>query len=407
MAAGMGLQRVASPEERSGRKIEFFAYATWGIALVLGLSALWSASYGHDGSLSRIAAYVEGGDRYSQLDAFDSTTALGAVVRSLVRSALILLLLGGLLFAFAKMKAISHELFFAGSLILAGFDLWHFGARYLVTFNPQDSYIDRDLKAFLEQDPESFRIATPIPSLLNRGMLEGIDDVGGYDSIVLKNYSEFINVSQRLPIDEPNLNMTIRGFSPLLNLLNARYFIVRPNTRIQHPGFDAVFQNHKYKVYRNLNALPRSFVVHDAAVIRERDAVFRQLTSAAFDTGARAVVEEEVPDLPHDSTLRSPFPTRMRRSVNRVVLAAELGAPGLLVLSDVYYPGWKAFVDGRETKVLRANYVMRAVVLPPGKHVVEFRYDPLSFTIGAVVTVLSFAGFVVWLAWAALRKAKS
>jgi uncharacterized membrane protein YfhO len=97
----------------------------------------------------------------------------------------------------------------------------------------------------------------------------------------------------------------------------------------------------------------------------------------------------------------------MRRSVNRVVLVTDLDAPGLLVLSEVYYPGWKAYVDGRETKVLRANYVMRAVALPRGKHIVEFRYDPLSFRIGAVITVLSFAGLLVWLGWAALRKAKS
>ena len=78
----------------------------------------------------------------------------------------------------------------------------------------------QELKAFLQSDQEPFRVATPLFDLLNTGMLEGIENVGGNDAIVLKHYSEFINVAQRLPIEQPNLVMNIERYSPLLDLLN-------------------------------------------------------------------------------------------------------------------------------------------------------------------------------------------
>jgi uncharacterized membrane protein YfhO len=58
-------------------------------------------------------------------------------------------------------------------------------------------------------------------------------------------------------------------------------------------------------------------------------------------------------------------------------------------LADSYYPGWKAYVDGKEKPILRANHFFRAVALSKGAHVVEFKYDPLSFTIGAWISVFT------------------
>ena len=60
-----------------------------------------------------------------------------------------------------------------------------------------------------------------------------------------------------------------------------------------------------------------------------------------------------------------------------------------LVTSDVYYPGWRARVDGQETPLYRANYALRGVLVPPGDHVVLFEYRPRSFKVGAVISLLS------------------
>ena len=62
-----------------------------------------------------------------------------------------------------------------------------------------------------------------------------------------------------------------------------------------------------------------------------------------------------------------------------------------LVLSDVYYPGWKATIDGKPTHIFKTNYILRGVQLPPGKHVVRFEFKPLSFHLGLGISTASVA----------------
>ncbi|HZW02610.1 MAG TPA: YfhO family protein, partial [Anaerolineaceae bacterium] len=73
---------------------------------------------------------------------------------------------------------------------------------------------------------------------------------------------------------------------------------------------------------------------------------------------------------------------------NRITIQVDTPQPGWLQLADVWYPGWKAAVDGQETPILRADYLFRAVYLPAGAQVVEFRYEPASYRIGGLVTAL-------------------
>jgi uncharacterized membrane protein YfhO len=85
------------------------------------------------------------------------------------------------------------------------------------------------------------------------------------------------------------------------------------------------------------------------------------------------------------------------RYSNRAVdIEAHLNGPGILVLADSFYPGWRAYVDGKEERIMRANLFFRAVSLPAGKHRVEFRYKPMSFTIGLVVSIVTLCGVAGW-----------
>ena len=86
---------------------------------------------------------------------------------------------------------------------------------------------------------------------------------------------------------------------------------------------------------------------------------------------------------------------------NQVVnIQASLNQPGMLVLADSFYPGWNAYVNGRQAKVYRANLFFRAVQLSSGTHTVEFRYEPRSFAIGlrvSIVTLLAIPGVSMFL----------
>ncbi len=79
----------------------------------------------------------------------------------------------------------------------------------------------------------------------------------------------------------------------------------------------------------------------------------------------------------------------------------------MLVLSDNWYPGWKATVDGRDADVERVDYLFRGVRLGAGTHTVEFRYEPLSFRIGWIVSLIALLGLVAAVALGARRRART
>ncbi|MFV2016820.1 MAG: YfhO family protein, partial [Candidatus Heimdallarchaeota archaeon] len=83
---------------------------------------------------------------------------------------------------------------------------------------------------------------------------------------------------------------------------------------------------------------------------------------------------------------------------NIIQIVVSTPTDSILVLSDLWFPGWSAYLDGIEIEIYRANYLLRALPIPPGSHTVEFKYRPLSFTIGASLTTITLIsmGFVLW-----------
>lgn len=84
-----------------------------------------------------------------------------------------------------------------------------------------------------------------------------------------------------------------------------------------------------------------------------------------------------------------------RYGANRIEIEAQTDRDAWLYLSDTYYPGWKAYVDGRETKIYRANLAFRAIKIPKGGHTVVFRYAPVSLYIGLILTVIGICLSVI------------
>ena len=92
--------------------------------------------------------------------------------------------------------------------------------------------------------------------------------------------------------------------------------------------------------------------------------------------------------------------TVTRDEPQRVELTAVLRSPGLVVVSDVYYPGWTLTVDGRPAEILRTNRAMRGVTLPPGRTGSSSATSPLSFRLGIVLSLVGLAALAALVAWA-------
>jgi hypothetical protein len=141
--------------------------------------------------------------------------------------------------------------------------------------------------------------------------------------------------------------------------------------------------------------LPRAYIV-DGVRIADEPESYRAVQDPAFDPRHEVILSGGV--LPRASTTGFTGRARVALSrVNAVRLEADLEAPGILVLVDAYDPGWRASVDGERVPVLRANLLFRAVALPPGRHVVEFRYRPPGALGGVLMSVCAAAfGLGYW-----------
>jgi hypothetical protein len=141
-----------------------------------------------------------------------------------------------------------------------------------------------------------------------------------------------------------------------------------------------------FEVRENLGALPRGFVVGLACLARPGQTLDQAV--AAHDPRKEVVLDGDVlPPGPRQGFT----PARLIEDTpNRVGLEVETSLPGYLVLSDTWYPGWSATVDGHRSPVLKADLALRAVALPnPGRHRVVFNYWPVGFTPALVVSALT------------------
>jgi hypothetical protein len=137
-------------------------------------------------------------------------------------------------------------------------------------------------------------------------------------------------------------------------------------------------------------------------VVPDHDERLRELESPSFNPRETAFVETPV-ELPQEcrgeAEIREEIPTRVK-------IETRMKTAGLVVLTDLWDKGWRAYLDGQNVPVLRANHAVRGVVVQQGTHSLEFRYQPASFTWGvcaaglAALTLLMWTGF----AWRTTRK---
>jgi hypothetical protein len=157
------------------------------------------------------------------------------------------------------------------------------------------------------------------------------------------------------------------------------------------------------QVYRNGAAFPRAFLVTAALPVADGDAAFSAMEAPGFDPAQTVVVEGLPTEVarrfpPSAASAEGPVAVPIVHYDDlRAVLRVETPRPALLVLTDLFYPGWTATVDGAPTRIWPAYHAFRAVEVPAGTHDVEFRYRPASFTAGLTISGLSLVvliGFV-------------
>lgn len=159
------------------------------------------------------------------------------------------------------------------------------------------------------------------------------------------------------------------------------------------------------KVYENLDSLPRAFVVHRAQVLDD-EAAIAVMKDPSFRPENEVILASDGHEVLSPQDDGGAEVELLSYEPERIVISADLAADGYLVLTDAYYPGWRALTDGLEVPIYRADLLFRAVYLPAGQHRVEFIYDPLSFKLGAAISLAALLALVAGAAAAAGRRRK-
>ena len=234
----------------------------------------------------------------------------------------------------------------------------------------------------------------------NSGWYYDFQDVRGYDSIILKQYAEYMRLIDTQDEFQFNRVAPLRTYggldSPMLDLLNVKYVVTDPQIPIEGPKYQLVYDA-EVKVYENLGVMPRAFTLPagcqflsddqiEALKLHDpRSAVIVSMPIDRASAGPRGVSSNCVYQPASITDYRS----------NDVTLQVSTDQPSWLVLADTYFPGWQAFdvhSDGTETElpIVRADGNFRAVQIGPGDHTLRWKYSPWSFKLGV------FFSFMAW-----------
>jgi uncharacterized membrane protein YfhO len=173
-------------------------------------------------------------------------------------------------------------------------------------------------------------------------------------------------------------------------MLNVKYIIF--DEEVNSPDLQLVYSKNKSFVYLNKNVLPRAYFV-DTISKKPALEVLNLVKNIQFDPRYIAFTEEDISgvEIP-DSTA---FVRIEKFDDELIELNVNASGNNFLFLGDTYYSvGWKAFIDGTETKIYRANHGFRGIVVPKGNHKIEFNYLPESFVISKYLA-LTFSSLVM------------
>ena len=279
-------------------------------------------------------------------------------------------------------------------------DLASLGAYVDLGFEPPTAGYDHfAVVEFLHQDPDFYRIDSRTdvagawqPDL---ALLAGLDDVGGVDNpLVVADVERYWD--------------GLGGRSTALyDFLGVKYVVAGKDTVLDWEKFSPAYDGDpEVNVYRNERALPRALVVFQILPAADQATAWDLIHQPDFDPASTVVLEGVSPAAGEGQVLGdlppAPGGARVARyGSDSLEIEVESPAAGYLVLSDPYYPGWQAKVDGEPVEILRANYAFRAVPVPAGTHRVSMVFRPVTWRAGLAITlgmvvVLVVGAVVAW-----------
>ncbi len=387
MLAGFGVMELLSAYRDEARRTAtdrtFVRYAAIVGGLFLLLGVVFPA-FGKESYMAAMKASANGSRYPAELQTWLYDTMMSDWYATAALLVLVLLCAGLYL-----RRVLSETMFVAALLVFVVIDMWRVSARPLEISKQsvKDLYFRKtDTIEFLqkaqEQEQTPFRIAHFGNLPANAPAYFGLQTIQGYHSAKMRIYQDLMDVAGAPQGEEGNGSSITNPF--LWNLLNVRYIITG-----QELGTKPAFQSQVQKeyVYENTERLPRAWFVNSVQYA-EQMAILKHIKAGDFNPRTDAFVEDR------EIAQRVFTPSASTASVavtmyknERIALNAETTHEQFLVLSEVYYPAWKALIDGQEVRVYKTNFFQRGIVVPAGKHNIEFVFTAPKFEMGKTISL--------------------
>ncbi|MBN1761333.1 MAG: YfhO family protein [Chitinispirillaceae bacterium] len=360
-------------------------------AIILIFSIAFSSGVFQSAVLDFIATGNMFGNNSRQLDAFVSQAAYPYAAKQLWLFAVLALGTLGILLGrmYGKLPVRTFSLLVPAVLLI---DVLFFGYGFaIMKTDPTKIYESNPLIRSIrdEYHKRLFRINS-------RGSLPGTDNIGGPHLLFRRNEGTVHEL------------FLMEGYNPLR--------LKRELMDRKQRTFDVLNIGYKISVDEasgrigivpHPTGFPRVRMVSSFTVETDESRILPLLQNPDFDYATTVILEETPEGIPSGN--HGPInasATITSYGYNKIVTEVSSDRPALLVLSEVFYPAWKATVDGRSAKVLRADYALRAIPVPAGKHRVICRYSDSAFNKGLLISLLTLAGIAAALVAAFLRKKK-
>jgi hypothetical protein len=299
------------------------------------------------------------------------------------RSLAMVLLSGGLIWAYLQGYVKNRLVVIAGLGILTLFDLWTVGRRYV----DADSFVNKntydnnfqprpvDELILKDRDP-NYRVLDLSVNTFNSASSSYFHKtIGGYHPAKLQRYQDVI---------ERHIS---KNNQKVLNMLNTKYYIVN-NQQSQQPEMQI-----------NMAALGNAWFINNIRKVQTTNQEIDSLNT--FDPANDAIIHQEFNnyignfDPQRDSAATIKF---LSYQPNHLVYESNAASEQLAVFSEIWYgpnKGWQAYVDGQPVEHIRANYILRAMKIPAGRHKIEFKFDPQTYKTGKLISSI-FSSLIVF-----------
>lgn len=310
-------------------------------------------------------------------------------------------LIGTLLLLFFAMGRLKAKATLGLVAVLCLIDLWSVDKRYLC----DEMYVEKQSvareklfqpspadKVILEDKALDYRVLNLATNTFNENETSYFHkSIGGYNAAKLRRYQEMIEehiapemqaLYKEVATAGGDMTQVNDSVFPVINMLNTRWFIL--------PGADGQtfpLQN----PYAFGNAWFVSDIQEAANANEEIDALHH------IDPRHTAVVDSRFTTIVGQAQAVDSTCTAVMKTYDANRLTYEVNSPkgGVVVFSEIYYPGWQAFIDGREVEVGRADYILRALQVPAGKHEVVMTFDPVSLHTTETIAYIALALLLV------------